>query len=87
MSRHHRGQRHRYPLSSGVRVDVNGDVVSSPTASSTAEAASADLRVGYTYPLAAYLNPGIRYPCCPLDGTVEAAAEAEAVSDSASSDL
>ena len=43
-------------------------------------AASAALSIGYTYPLAAYLNfclGGIQYPCCPLDGTAEAAVEAE----------
>ena len=53
-------------------------------------AAFAALRVGYTYPLAAYLiffPGGIQYLRCPIDSTAEAAAEAEAAAALASSDL
>ena len=84
MSRHHQVQSHRSPSSSGV------DVVSSPAAASPAAAASAALRVGYTHPLVVYLKffpGGIRYTQCTLDGTAEAATEAEAAAASASSDL
>ena len=69
MLRHHPGQRRRSLLLSGVGVNVNvdvdvdldGAVVSSPTEASTEAlsnevAASAALHVGYTYPLAAFLN-------------------------------
>ena len=55
-----------------------------------ASSALAALRVGYTYPLVAYLNfcPGwIRYPHCPLGGTKEAASEAEDADALASSDI
>ena len=67
-------------LLSGIGVDVDSTVVSSPASPSTAAAAltaSAALRVGYMYPLAAYLKfflGGIQYPPCPLDSTAEAAA-------------
>ena len=90
MSRHHRGQRRRFPLSSSVGVDGDSAVVSSPLAVYTAAEALVALRVGYMCTLAVYLNfspGGIQYPHCPLDGTSEAAAEAEAAAASASSDL
>ena len=64
--------------------------MSSPAVKYLSVVALADLRVGYTYPLAAYLNffPGeIQYPRCPLDGNAEAVAEVEALVDLASSDL
>ena len=90
MLRHHQGQRHRSTSLSGIDVNSDGAAVSSPTAASTLAAASASLRVGYTYPLVAYLNSflgGIRYPCCFLGVTAESMLEAEAAAASASSDL
>ena len=55
-------------------------------------AALVALRIGYINHLAAYLkffSRGIRYSCCPINGTRESDAEAEAAfaSASASSDL
>ena len=90
MSRHHRGQRRQSLSSSSISVEVDGAVISSPTAAYTADAALAALCVGYMYLLAAYLElylGGIQYPSCPLNNTTEAAAEAEAAASLASSDL
>ena len=79
-------------LSSGVSVDINidGAVVSYPTATFTAEVALAALRLQYTYHLALYHNfdlGGIRYSQFPLYGTAESAAEEEAAAALASSDI
>ena len=90
MSRHHQGQRHRSPLFSRVGVSGDSAVVFSPAAVSIAAEVSAALRIRYTYPLAEYLNfflGGIQYTRCPLDGTAEATAEAEAADASDASDL
>ena len=93
MSRRHQCHRRKSPLSSGIGVDDDGTVVSYPVEASTTSAASAalvTLCVGYTYPLAAYLNfclGGVGYPRCPLDGTVEAEEEAEAAAALVSSYL
>ena len=86
----HRGQRLLSPSLSGVGVDVDGTVVSSPILDYTADAASAALRVGYTYPLAAYLYfclGRIQYPFYNINSTAEAAEEAEVVASLASSDI
>ena len=79
-------------LLSTVSIETNVDsaVLSYPMAMLPAALASTTLCLGYMYHLVAYKNfppGGIQYPQCPLYGTTEAAAEAEAAAALASSDI